>query len=262
MKFAKTLKISIVCLFCLAALILSLWYVAVPEGFIAAELMKIAKPPVELEVTGLKKGLFFNVTINKINVFIDKHKAGELQTIEAAFNPLYIFSGRLPVDYKMEACGGVITGKGTYDLRLPAGEGFAAAGEFTGIRLAALTDAYGDGRISGSYTIKAKEADVEFTVQDYRAKLRGWMMADLLLAYFDGIRGKLTITGKGITAYSISLTGKGIYARVKGQPTEDTGHNITIELMPEASFKGMEAMRALKRYETSPGLYIIKIRQK
>ncbi|MBF0319870.1 MAG: hypothetical protein HQL01_08735 [Nitrospirae bacterium] len=262
MRLAGTLKISVTCLMCLTALILSLWYVAVPEGLIEVELKKVVKPPVELEVIGLKKGLLFNVAINKVHVFIDKHKAGELQAIEIAFNPLYIFSGKVPVDYKMETSGGVITGKGMYDLRLPAGGGLAAAGEFTGIQLGMLYDAYGDGRVTGSYTIKAKDVDVEFTVQDYRAKIRGWKLADLLLAYFDGIRGKLTITGKGITAYTISLTGKGIYARVKGEPTDNSGRNITIELMPEASFKGMEAMKALKHYETTPGLYIIKIRQK
>ncbi|MEO5359758.1 MAG: hypothetical protein H7843_04850 [Nitrospirota bacterium] len=258
----KTLKIFSLAALCISALTICLWYVAVPEELIVAEIQKAARRPVE--VIGLKKGLFFNAEINKINVTSDKRTLALLQNIELAFNPLYILTGKIPVEYKSNIYKGVITGTAMYNMTLPEGDRLTVSGEFTGLRLmelAGLYDAYyGDGSVSGTLTVKEKEVHIDFIVKDYKPKIRGGMIPDMLLAYFDELSGKLMITGGNITTCSIALKGRGIFARVKWHLTEHA-RDITIELMPEPSFKGMELIKTLKRYETSPGIYTIKMRQ-
>ncbi|KWT92664.1 hypothetical protein [Candidatus Magnetominusculus xianensis] len=254
----KTLKVFSLAALCISALTICLWYVAVPEELIVAEIQKTARRPVE--VIGLKKGLFFNASINSINVTLDKRTLAVLQNIELAFNPLYIFTGKIPVEYKSDIFKGIITGTAMYNLRLPDADRLTVAGEFTGLRLVELIelyDTYGDGSVSGTLTVKEKEVHIDFIVKDYKPKIRGVTIPDMLLAYFDELSGKLMITGGNITTCSIALKGLGIFARVKWQSTERAS-DMTIELMPEPSFKGMEVIKTLKRYETSPGIYTIR----
>ena len=78
----------------------------------------------------------------------------------------------------------------------------------------------------------------------------------LPLDLFQSIRGSLTIE-KTITVKSLTLEGRGVYARVNGN-IKGNSLDMKIELMMDSSF-GQEPVLAkdLGQYRVSPGYYVI-----
>jgi hypothetical protein len=77
-----------------------------------------------------------------------------------------------------------------------------------------------------------------------------------LIDSFRKVQGLITLSGNSVTINSLSLDGDRAYARAKGNIINGSA-DMTFELMPE--FRKLEDFEKLliKKYESSPGHYVI-----
>jgi hypothetical protein len=81
------------------------------------------------------------------------------------------------------------------------------------------------------------------------------------LNFFNSVRGVLEVKGDTIHISSLALEGKDIYARIRGEISNNV-MDISMEIMPERSFLNNPLfINAMEQYKVSPGYYVIHIRR-
>ncbi|MBI5050381.1 MAG: type II secretion system protein GspN [Nitrospirae bacterium] len=267
MKKLKFIRYCLLSLALITVTVFSIWFFAVPDNIIKDYIEDSASQyKFNANVKGLRKGFFF--TLYAENLDLKKDPDSEIlkiTDISGKINPLYLFKKQLAFSVKGKIGTGDIYGS----FNLPENGNI----EITNAEIAAIPyitsiGLKGNGIISGSIIFKNNNTDVTFTVPD--ADIDGSILGmPLPLTLFHKIQGAFSIKGNTIEVVSITLEGEKLYARLSGnaaiggkKPPEITG--LTLEVMPAAEyvstneFKSLESA-ILKKYEASPGYYVIRI---
>jgi hypothetical protein len=121
---------------------------------------------------------------------------------------------------------------------------------------------YGDGNLIFNFQRKNRKGEITFSIDN--AMLKGALtgISALPLQLFRNVKGLLTIGDVSIAVNSLTMEGKGIYARIKGIIRE-SNFDGNIEIMMDSSFDLYPILKSLlARHKVSEGFYVIPYNKK
>ncbi len=243
-------------------LIFGVWFIAVPEDMIDGYITSSVKSDkVKLKTEGIKKGFFLSLNIQKIEL----KRADETPLI--ALDNLHIkpdFTSFVKLKPQLLFSGQIHSGsvQGFYDIRQEAVMLNAGDIKLQNLSALKLVNIEGDGNLSVKMEIIKGEGNILLNVKDASLKtafLQGGYV--LPLNWFNDIKGLLGVKKNVLEVKSFTLEGEGVYARIKGNVTSD-GADLSMEVMPDASFKKSSLLMLISPFQASPGYYVIPIKLK
>ncbi len=240
-----------------AAVAAGIWLVVFPEKTLTRLIAgALGGGDLTVDVTGMKKGLFYDFAADTITV----RKAGrpvltaEKISCRIDLPSLFLIKPALRVDG--EIAGGTMHGR----MGLRGGVDMKVEGARIGrLPFFASAGIDGEGSISGRLALDNGAGTVRFAIIDARLRPASFEGVKAPLDLFSTGRGALTVAGGTISVTSLSLEGRGIYARLRGNVSGGAIH-MTMELMPEKSFiENNPVLALLAAYRDSPGHYSIPI---
>lgn len=240
------------------AFIILAWYFAVPDSLLKSAIEDSISNNRQLDasasINGLKKGLFFTVHMDSLELNIIKTPAVTITDISVKINPLYILKKQLAFSVKAKIGDGDMEGS----FNLPeTGTLKMDNVEINDISYLASAGISGRGIISALLNLKNNVAEVTFKIPD--ADIQALLMGiPLPVSSFNKIHGAFQAENNTIRVTSISLEGDRGYARLKGDITNGF-MNLVLELMPVANGLTPEESMLISKYQISPGYYVIPI---
>ncbi len=252
-----------------------LWFLAVPESFLADYLQRsLAGRSIALELTGFKKGVFYTLHVERASVNQRTPRSNQppasppgegsgegpafvvVQNLDIIpdilsflkLRPRFNFSGQIGKGRMLGAAG-----------RERGGVTATVHGEHIDIGslpILAQSGIYGEGSLAFDFRWKESRGELVFSIDE--ARLSGVFAGNsaLPLNFFKSVKGLLTL-GNTITVNSLVLEGPGVYARMKGEVREGSLDGRA-EVMVDASFSQYPLLQPLlERYKVSPGYYVI-----
>lgn len=241
-------------------LILGIWYYAVPDDYVVSRIEQIKISPLRLELDGFSKGLFLNFSLRDLIIRNGEQEIWRITGVGGRIDPLKFFSGKAEIDVRGSTYGGTLAGV----LHVAKG-GAGTDMTFQGIDLASITSlkdmgVNGNGRLSGSLYYRDTSGKIEFLVENADIESISGGDVSVPVKYFHTIRGAIDILSpSSATIRSISLEGKGIYARVKGSVVNNVA-DLGVEIMPEPSFEDSSLFLLLDQYRISEGYFYIPLK--
>jgi hypothetical protein len=255
----KVLKIFILIILFLLLSLEGLWLIAIPEGLIREKIISSIPEGIVTELDGLKKGVFFNISIERVLLKIggESNSRGgleiPLENIRAQIDYPSLFKGRLRI-YLIAHIGekGIIEGLGgSSELRIKA-----EAIKLSDIKIPLLK---GEAIIAIDGEIINNKGTIRFSAQDARLEPFSERELYLPLNLINSIRGSLNIIPDKLLLESVTLSGKDLYGRLKGSINQ-TQADLTLELMPEKEVNST-LMLLIPKNLVSPGYYKIEIKR-
>jgi type II secretion system protein N len=217
---------------------------------------------IEIEVEGLEKGLFYNMSVERLVLKSSGEEQVSLDNIHARINPLPLILLRLNLYFDGGIEGGIISGHmnlARNKMRMDVNVKEADISEIPLFKIAGLQ---GTGTISGRFTTINGKGHVEFFTEDASFEPAIFSGITVPLNFFHSVRGSFDIKGNIINVVSVALGGKNIYARLKGT-IKDGVMDLNMELMPGISFiENPLFVYGLEKYKVSPGYYLIPVKGK
>lgn len=245
-------------------LLFGLWHIVIPDDLIKKRMEDFFRAKgINLKTEDLRKGIFYNVTIDRIilNKIQDTHLL-TISNIEARLDFLSLFKLRPLIIITASFAGGRLIGdfsilNSLFNLTIERAEledmGF-------------LNDKgiIGRGIISGTalFYLRESKGNIRFRILD--ADLKD--ITDriyLPLSLFKTVRGFIEFNKEIIIIHSLSLEGNGIYAKI--QDSKFKIQNMifldgSMEVMVNSDFSMPQIVDlGLLRYRRSPGYYIIPL---
>ncbi|HYA13985.1 MAG TPA: type II secretion system protein GspN [Syntrophales bacterium] len=224
---------------------------------------------IEIKLIGLKKGIFYTlraeqglilysgtdissslssqeikplIVIQDINLIPDLHSLIEL-------TPRLNITGQI----NRGTINGTITEE-HWGMALDiAGENI----QVNGLPVIEKIGVYGEGVLKFNFQRKHRKGEITFSIDN--AMLKGALtgISALPLHVFRNVKGLLTIGDNTIAVNSLTMEGKGVYARIKGNIRESNFEG-NIEVMMDSSFDLYPILKSLlARYKVSEGFYAI-----
>ncbi len=251
-----------------AALIIvaGLWSIVIPENLIADVMENcIGRDYLYLKTEGLKKGLFYNFSADRITL-MRKNQTGMADYPLLAFTNVkgnFEFLSLLTMSPALSFEGQINDGEVKGFVRLTGEETLMITGEgiqVHGMPLFEPFGIYGNGFLSGSFVVSNNKADLKFTVRDVQLASTSIGGVFLPLDLFHEIRGSASVKNGLVELQSFAMSGTGIYARVKGS-IRGADMNMSVELMTDSSFTTEPLFQfILDRYKVSPGYAVIPLK--
>ncbi|MBI5665613.1 MAG: type II secretion system protein GspN [Nitrospirae bacterium] len=241
----------------LLILLVLLWTVAVPVDLIRDRLESAVAGQADgnaaLSVNGLRKGIFFTLYADSLDLKIDNRPALMITDFTGSFSPRYLAGKKLAFDIKGKMGRGDVSGI----LKLPLeGSIKTDRAELSEIPYLKRFDTGINGHVSSDMTIKDNTIKIVFNVPDLSIDDSASVVP--LLNTFTKLQGALTVNDNTIHVDSISLEGEKGYARLKGSISGNV-MALSLELMPVAGkLTSLESM-LIGKYITSPGYYTVPI---
>jgi type II secretion system protein N len=214
-----------------------------------------------LETEGLKKGLFYGVTIDRLTLNGYGREQVSIRDIQAPIKLLALLSLQLNVSFDGEIGQGTVSGtiiRTMNEKKLEMTVEEAPMSDFPFLHHAGIE---GSGTLSGRCTMTNRTGRVEFATQDAQFQPVVFSNITVPLNFFNSVRGALDITQDVIYIPSIALEGKDIYARMSGE-IDETSVDLSMEIMPGKSFLDNPIfISTFRTYEISPGYYVIHIKR-
>jgi len=239
--------------------IVLIWFFAIPDNLIKEKIEdSISRPgkiKITASITGLRKGLLFNVYADSLDIKVDKTPALRITDISGRINPLFLLKKQFAVSIKGKIGTGDINGS----FKLP-GQGNMKIDrvEIDAIPYMTSIDMKSNGFISASLNLKDNTLYGEFEIPDFNIQDSAYIMIPFISS-FHKIQGAFFLKGNTIKVDSVSLEGEKGYARIKGDITNGS-MNLILELMPSADeLEPIESM-LIGKYQISPGYYVIPIK--
>lgn len=242
----------------------------------AREIRELLVRGLEQQGYTLRTGYFgkafpFGIKARNLEILDGRGSLVKLDEVTARVAILPLLAGKMVVNYN----AGI--GNGTIEGHFSSGrnkEFSAAAGNIR------LEDIPFFRTVAGARVTGELSSDVEFSEQGSGFKgqarlsvkdavLNGLKITGMPLpdASYESIRGMYLVNGGKGSLESLSLQGRGIYVRLKGDipftsPPGSAPINLTLELMPKPAFLENQKLvfLLLVKYLTSPGHYQIPIR--
>jgi type II secretion system protein N len=210
-----------------------------------------------VEVTDLKKGLFFDFKSAHMTLKKSDRALISIDDVTGRMNPLKLLAGKPPLDFRGNVGGGRIEGEAGF-LKTSSANIRVDKANMEEIPFFALSGLEGNGILSGEFRLAKGTGDIKFVLKDARLKTGSFGGVSVPLDVFRRARGAMTVEGPTVKIVSFSLEGEGIYARIKGNIVGKR-LDVTLELMPDRSFKESIVFSALGNYRVSPGYFVIPI---
>jgi len=234
---------------------IGLWIISVPQGKIKGLLeTSLSREALRIEVDGLKKGLFYDLYIDRLRL---KGKFGELAYIEdilVKINPFYLILLRLECSFMGKAYGGTVWGNVSFSRNKRSLNLRIEDMNIKDILYLKRLGLKGRGLLDGDLTIDNNHGEVRFTIKD--AHLETVVFSGIPIELFNMVNGLISIDGDAVTLNSLSLEGNEIYGRLNGTLRNNVAQ-LTLELMPDATI--LERFHLIDRYRVFPGYYVIPI---
>lgn len=260
------MKRAVVVLIGFLFFVVGLWSIAIPESLIV-DLIEgsLSRDYIYLRIKGLEKGLFYNFSAEEI--LLKKRGAGgdsedfllQFKNVSGRldFMSLLELSPELSFDCGMN--GGDIRGEirlaGDRDVRING-----SAISIKGIPFLEPLGIRGEGIMSGDFSLRDGRGELRFSVSGLRLDNASFGGVFLPLEIFGGIKGAAAISGETVEVRSFAMSGKGAYARVRGN-IKGGRMDMTFELMTDSSFTLEPFFGALlEPYRVSPGYYAVPLR--
>jgi type II secretion system protein N len=239
-------------------LLVLLWAIAVPVDLIKERLESAVAGPADsniaIAVNGLRKGLFFTLSADSLDLKIDNRPALRITDFTGSFSPRYLAGGKLAFDVK----GKIGTGDVNGILKLPLeGSIKTDRAELSEIPYLARFDTVINGHAGSDISINGNVIKIIFNVPDLKIDDSASVIP--LLNTFSKLQGALSVKGNTIQIDSISLDGEKGYARLKGSITRNV-MDLSLELMPAAGALGTLESMVIGKYIVSPGYYAVPVR--
>ncbi len=234
-----------------------LWLVAIPEDLIKERLedavAKTAKSNMSLSIQGFRKGLFFTLYADSLELKIENRPALKITDFKGSYSPRYLTERKLGFTINGKIGSGDVNGI----LKLPLeGSIKINRAELNAIPYLKRFDIDINGNVTADIIIR-NDIKVTFNVPDLSIDDSASVVP--LLNTFSKLQGALSLKGNTIKVDSISLEGDKGYARLKGNIAGNV-MNLTLELMPAAGrLSTMESM-LIGKYTVSPGYYAVPIK--
>lgn len=243
----------------ISVFILFLWLIALPDSVIKTtienSISNNGRLNINPSIKSLRKGLFFTVYAESLELKIGKTTALIITDISSRINPLYL----LKKQFAFSIRGKIGTGDIKGFFKLPeSGSLKINKAEFSAIPYLASAGLQGKGLISARLNLKNNIMDAVFEIPD--ADIHSSTIAiPMPISSFRKIQGALQLQGNTIKITSISLDSDKGYARIKGEVMNGS-INLTLELMPSAGkLEPIESM-LISKYRISPGYYVIPVK--
>ena len=251
------IRLFIACLIAVAV-IFGLWSIVFTDRMLIYGIEKSLRDgDLRIEVTDLKKGLFFDFKAAHMTLKKSDRALISIDEVAGRINPLKLLAGKPPLDFSGNVGGGRIDGEAGFLKRSPANIRVYRA-NIEEIPFFALSGLEGNGTLSGECRLAKGTGDIKFVVKDARLKTGSFGGVSVPLDVFRDAKGAMTVEGPTVKIVSFSLEGEGIYARIKGNIVGKK-LDLTLELMPDRSFKEAFIFSALENYRVSPGYFVIPI---
>ena len=253
-------KFLIVLIF-IPILIWGIW-IAIPQSVIQDRIEgSINNEHFSLETDGLKKKLFYKVAIDSLTLKGYGEKQISFKDIQAPINLLALLSLKLNLSFDGNLGQGKISGniirtlnENKIDMKIKD----APMNDIPFLKHAGIE---GLGKLSGTIDMVNNNGHIEFIMHDAVFQPLLFSGITVPLNFFNNVRGALDVKGDTIHVSSIALEGKDIYARIKGEMSNNV-MDLSMEIMPERSFLDNPIFtNALKQYKVSPGYYVIYMRK-
>lgn len=268
------MKKLVFALILLSILILGFWQIALPEDLIRKEIEGFFyNHQFVLETQGLRKGVFYNLLIDRIVCYRGRQPILEANDVEVYLDFLSLIRLKPMIKLKgslgrstvsVDNRGSIIGYFSIFENHLNLEINNA---RLEGMRSLADAGINGKGIVSGSVSIFLKDlrADLRFNILEARLKDitdKGYIP----LSLFPSIRGIIRLDKGTIYIHSLSLEGRGIYGRIQDSTVkiQDSflifSRGSTLELMVDSDFTMPNLVEvALLKYKKSPGYYIIPL---
>ena len=250
------MKKVLIALALIPVLIWGIW-ISIPESYIQDRIEgSLHDERMGLETEGLKKSLFYKLTIDRLTLKGNGKEQASFQNIQATVDRF-----KFDVSFHGDAGRGTISGniirtlnENTIDMT------------FENVHISDLpfmknAGIKGSGMLSGSLTMTHSSGHIKFAT--HNADFQPLVFSDIIipLNLFHTVKGALDIKGDMVQVTSLAFEGKDIYARLKGG-IDNHFVDLSMEIMPEKSFLDNPLfMSTLERYKISPGYYVMHIKR-
>ncbi|MFA4827626.1 MAG: type II secretion system protein GspN [Thermodesulfovibrionales bacterium] len=245
---------------CIFIIFAGVWIVAVPENTIKEYIeQRFDSKSIKLEISGIKKGLFYSISIEKLTLKNNEKEILSLEGISVRIKPAYFILLRLEAAFKSTLRDGIITGHLSLDRNNRFMQARLQKLDIKDIPYLDTIGIKGTGILDAAITHNNNHSDIKFAVNE--ARLEHIIIAGVNLPgeLFSKAKGAVTIDDNTISIDAISLEGQDIFGRIKGK-LRDNIADLTLEIMPaSAAFNKFPVLALIDRYKVSPGLYVIPI---
>ncbi|UCG79192.1 MAG: type II secretion system protein GspN [Nitrospirota bacterium] len=246
----------------LLLIILSIWYLGIPDRYVSERLESLAPEPYVIKVNGLKKGLFFDFGIDSLTVSDGSNDMLSVSDVKGRLNPLKMVSGIAAINIQGQLYGGWFSGSA---LVMESGEKVDATFGDIDIGMIDYVSSLGfdgKGELSGSFSYDKGNGELEFIINDVDMKGYSGGGVYVPLKYFHTVRGAAGLSPPyRMVVRSISLTGDDIYVRARGNISNGLA-DLELEIMPEDTFSDSSLLVLIDRYKVSDGYYFIPLKRK
>ncbi len=255
-------RVLIICLITIPAFIWGIWF-ALPKNSLESFIEKsVTSSELNVDIEGLKKGLFYNFTVNRVTLIGRKGDLFYLRDLSFLIRPWSIAFIRLSISFAGDISGGNVNGKVDIvrdDRRISLNFKDAKIRDMPFLKIAGIQ---ASGSISGRFAMNDSIGLLEFFSKDINFERAIFAGTDIPLNYFQKVIGSINIRDKEFFINSVTLEGNDIYARIKGN-IKNAHYDMNLELMPGKSFADNDLfLRTFEKYEVSPGYYVIPLRGK
>ena len=224
-----------------------------------------------LDCTGFGKAFPLGLKARTLELSSDKGSLVKLSDARLGLRLLPLMLGRVGLDYS-----GRIGGGGELGGEIALGKAPGWSVQARGVRLedipffasVAAARVKGELRLTGAMKSIRGMSEGDLQLQVRGAELGGVKIGDMPLpdASYQEVRGALRVEKGQAQLKSFSLTGDGIYVRLKGStalavPLGASPLNLTLEMMPKPAFLERQkfVFLLLTKYQSSPGAFSIPI---
>lgn len=242
----------------LAVFLILVWLFAVPNELIQKKIEDAVSlsgdGTMALSIKGIRKGVFFSLSADTVNLSIDNKPALSINDLAINFTPRHLNAGKLA----FLVSGKIGTGTVKGILKLPFIGSFNI--DKADLDSVPYVNRFGmsvNGHLSSDIKMNNKKVEVIFNIPDLNIHEHDATVIPLINT-FRSMQGSMHIDGNHLLIESISLEGEKGFARLKGQIRNGLADMI-LELMPiERSLNSLELM-IIGKYIVSPGYYAVPI---
>ena len=256
------MKKAVIAVIAIPVVFIGLWLVAIPGSVMVRHMEDaLERQGMKLRIVGFSKGLLYNFSIRQIDLSTEKNvPIVSVSDLYAGIDFLSFLTLRPQLDLS-----GIVSGGRVYGVIGIRGQG-AGWGRtinvngdgihINGIPALERFGVRGNGNLGFDLHLMDDTGEIKFSILEARLESAFAGGGFLPLDLFQSVRGTLTID-KTITVKSLTLEGRGVYARVNGN-IKGNRLDMKIELMMDSSFV-LEPVHAkiLGKYMVSPGYYVI-----
>ena len=251
-----------------ALVVAGIWFIVLSDSLIISLINgSLGRENIDFQTEGFTKGAFYSFTAERIILRKREVKGDSLipllvfRNVHGRLDLPSLFRMRPALDFGGEMSGGEIEGK----VGLTGKETLTVKGStihINGVPFLEAAGIQGDGLLSGDFHMSNDTGEVKFWVSEANLKSVSWGGGVVPLDMFHEIKGAATIKGETVEVHSLTLSGQGVYGRVRGN-FKGMNADMSFELMTDSSSGlGSFAHAMLGQYKVSPGYYVIPLKGK